>query len=58
MNQRSEFLKKVAPFDLLPEDVLEGLAELLKETKYGRDTFIYHQEVTKMRGVDIIVEGE
>ncbi len=58
MNERIAFLQTVAPFNLLPADVLEGLADLVKETKYNRDTFIYHQEVTKMRGVDIIVEGE
>ena len=58
MNEKTEFLKKAAPFNILPIDVLDGIAELLKETKYSRDTFIYHQEVTKMRGVDIIAEGE
>ncbi len=58
MNERIAFLQTVAPFNLLPADVLEGFADLVKETKYTRDTFIYHQEVTKMRGVNILAEGE
>ncbi|MHA6249959.1 DUF294 nucleotidyltransferase-like domain-containing protein [Pontibacter sp. CAU 1760] len=53
-----EFLKTVKPFHELSEDVLLGVAELLEEVRYTKDTPIYHQEVTKMRGVDIIVAGE
>ncbi|RDV13671.1 CBS domain-containing protein [Pontibacter diazotrophicus] len=58
MNNQLEFLKTVRPFNVLSEDVLHGVAELLQEVKYTKDTPIYHQEVTKMRGVDIIAEGE
>lgn len=55
---RAEFLKKVVPFNLLPEDVLVSVADLLHEVTYSKDTLIYQQEVTKMKGVDIIVSGE
>ncbi|MGV3509712.1 MAG: DUF294 nucleotidyltransferase-like domain-containing protein [Sphingobacteriaceae bacterium] len=58
MNQRVEFLKTVKPFNLLPDDVLAGIAELLELVKYNKETVIYQQEVTKMKGVDLIVEGE
>jgi CBS domain-containing protein len=58
MKDKLEFLKSVRPFDVLPEDVLLGVVELLQEVRYTKDTPIYHQEVTKMRGVDIIAEGE
>jgi len=58
MHKRIEFLKKSRPFDSLPEDVLRTVSELLIEVKYNKDTVIYQQEVTKMRGVDIIAEGE
>ncbi|MFD3001549.1 DUF294 nucleotidyltransferase-like domain-containing protein [Pontibacter toksunensis] len=58
MNNQLEFLKTVQPFNVLSEDVLQGVAELLQEVIYTKDTPIYHQEVTKMRGVDIIAEGE
>lgn len=58
MNERLNFLKTVRPFDLLADDVLQSVLELLQEVKYTKDTVIYHQEATKMRGVDIIVEGE
>lgn len=57
MNKRLEFLKTVVPFNTLPHDVLEGVAEQLKEVYYKKDTTIYQQDVTMMKGVDIIVEG-
>ncbi len=57
MNSKVEFLKTVAPFDLLPEHVLDEVAEQLQEIRYSKDTVIYQQEITKMRGVDIIAEG-
>jgi len=58
MNKRFEFLKKVKPFNILPEKVLLTVSELLTEVKYSKDVLIYQQELTKMKGVDIIVEGE
>ena len=58
MINRVEFLSKVEPFNLLNAQVLFQIAEKLQEVTYTRDTLIYRQEVTKMRGVDIIVEGE
>lgn len=57
MNNRFEFLKKVTPFNLLPNDVLLGVVDLLQEVKHTTEAIIYHQEVSKMKGVDIIVEG-
>jgi len=58
MNNKVEFLKHSAPFDILPEHVLEEVADELQEIRYSKDTVIYQQEITKMRGVDIIAEGE
>ncbi|WP_256009985.1 DUF294 nucleotidyltransferase-like domain-containing protein [Desertivirga xinjiangensis] len=58
MNSRFDILKKVKPFNLLPEKVLHTVSELLVEVKYNKDILIYQQEITKMKGVDIIVEGE
>ncbi|MCX2741181.1 DUF294 nucleotidyltransferase-like domain-containing protein [Pontibacter anaerobius] len=58
MRDKLDFLKTVKPFNLLPEEVLLGVADLLQEVRYTKDTAIFHQEVTKMKGVDLIVEGE
>jgi CBS domain-containing protein len=58
MTDRLTFLKKVTPFNLLPDEVLLGVADLLQEIKYTKEAVIYQQEVTKMKGVDIIVAGE
>lgn len=58
MNDRLEFLKTVKPFNLLPEDVLQGVAGLLQEVRHSKETIIYYQDVSKIRGVELIVEGE
>jgi CBS domain-containing protein len=58
MNTRLEVLKNAIPFNTLPEDVLIGVADLLEAVRYNKEAIIYHQEVTKMNGVDIIVKGE
>ncbi len=53
-----EILKNTKPFDLLPESLLRGISESLIQTSYTRDTLAYRQEVTEVKGVDIIVNGE
>jgi len=58
MESRLDFLKSVTPFNLLQEDVLINITKLLEEVRYTKDAVIYKQEVTPMKGVDIIVEGE
>lgn len=57
MKDRVEFLKTVTPFHLLPDEVLASVAEKLEKVSYTKDTTIYQQEVTKLKGVDIIVKG-
>lgn len=52
-----EFLKTTKPFDLLPLDLLTGVATVLEQIEYGRELVIYLQEVTQIKGIDIIVEG-
>jgi CBS domain-containing protein len=58
MNEQFNFLKSVKPFGLLPDDVLLGVADLLQEVRHPKESIIYLQDESKMRGVDIIVEGE
>ena len=58
MSEKLDFLRTVTPFDRLPEEVLAEVAEALEEVHYPREAIIYQQGVTKMRGLDIIVEGE
>ncbi|MGI4874103.1 MAG: DUF294 nucleotidyltransferase-like domain-containing protein [Janthinobacterium lividum] len=57
MTDRLAFLRTVAPFDRLPPEVLEEVAALLEEVVYTRQTLIYRQGETKLRGVDLIIEG-
>ncbi|MEO5891311.1 MAG: DUF294 nucleotidyltransferase-like domain-containing protein [Ferruginibacter sp.] len=58
MDNRLNFLKTVVPFNLLPDDVLQDTAAMLTETRFKKDGIIYRQEVSKMKGIDIIVAGE
>jgi CBS domain-containing protein len=58
MNPKYEFLKTVPPFNLLPDEVLLGVADLLEEVQHPKEGILYLQDVTKLKGVDIIVRGE
>lgn len=58
MDSRVNFLKTVAPFNLLSPEVLGNVASLLNETRFRKDGIIYRQEISRMKGIDIIVEGE
>lgn len=58
MNERVKYLQSITPFNLLPVEVLQGVAEQLQEVSYSKDKIIYQQEISKLKGVDIIVKGE
>ena len=58
MSEKLDFLRTVVPFDRLPADVLAEVAEGLEEVRHPREAIIYYQDVTKLRGLDILVEGE
>jgi CBS domain-containing protein len=57
MTDRLAFLRTVEPFHLLPPEVLEEVAALLQEVTHPREALIYRQGETKLRGVDLIIEG-
>jgi len=57
MTDRLTFLRTVPPFDQLPLEVLEEVAGLLEEVVHPREAVIYRQGATKLRGVDLVVEG-
>jgi CBS domain-containing protein len=50
-------LRTVEPFNLLPPEVQEEVASLLVEVIHPRETIIYRQGESKLRGVDLIVSG-
>lgn len=58
LTDRIKFLKSVEPFDKLPEKVLQGVAESMKEVRHKKNTFIYHQDLTELDGIDVIMEGQ
>lgn len=58
MNNKIDFLKAIAPFNQLPDEILIGIADVLQEIHYPKDALIYKQELTKLKGVDIIIDGE
>ncbi|MDQ2769662.1 MAG: DUF294 nucleotidyltransferase-like domain-containing protein [Bacteroidota bacterium] len=58
MSDKLDFLRTVSPFDRLPADVLAEVAEGLTEVRHPREATIYFQDETRLRGLDILVEGE
>ncbi|WP_419801266.1 DUF294 nucleotidyltransferase-like domain-containing protein [Mucilaginibacter sp.] len=52
-----EFLKTTVPFSLLPAEVLESLPQQMQKITYSQENVIYQQEITKMKGVDLIMSG-
>ena len=58
MDNCISFLKSVVPFNLLPAEELEATAAVLSEVRYNKEGIIYRQGVSKLKGIDIIVEGE
>lgn len=58
MDNRIAFLKTVVPFNLLPDAEMENTAASLIEVRYPKDGIIYRQGVSKLKGIDIIAEGE
>ena len=57
MTDKFQFLKTVKPFNALPDDVLEGVAELLQEVKHKKERLLYLQDQSRLSGIDIIVSG-
>ncbi|UZR95466.1 DUF294 nucleotidyltransferase-like domain-containing protein [Chondrinema litorale] len=58
MNDQLEFLKTVKPFDVLPDDVLLEVIDLLEDVYYSKEKVIYLQDESKMKGIEILVDGE
>ena len=57
MDNRLTFLRTVVPFNLLPEEVVRGVLDLLEEEEHPREKLLYEQGTSKLRSLDIIVEG-
>jgi len=55
--EQLDFLKKTEPFNLLPEEALASTAQQLQKVTYDKEIVIYQQEITKMKGVDVIISG-
>jgi len=58
MLDKLNFLKQTKPFNLLDELVLTDLANSLEEIAYPDDTLVFEQGVQKLKGIQIITEGE
>lgn len=58
MENKLSFLLSIPPFSGLPIEVVNSIAEALEEVSYTKDKLVYQQEITRMKGVDIVVEGE
>jgi len=52
-----EFLQETAPFNQLPDAVIEATAAKLEKKVFDKEQVLYEQEISKLRGVDIVVSG-
>lgn len=52
-----EAIKKIVPFNLLPDGVIEPLLENFILIKYTHTEILYEQGISKLKGVDLIFEG-
>ncbi|RKD92710.1 DUF294 nucleotidyltransferase-like domain-containing protein [Mangrovibacterium diazotrophicum] len=58
METQIAFLRRVAPFNLLPENVLGDLARMMERKEYASETTVYTQDESEVTGVEVIVSGE
>ncbi|PZP51145.1 MAG: signal transduction protein [Pseudopedobacter saltans] len=52
-----EFLQNTSPFNQLPDAVIENVAAKLEKKVFSKDQVLYEQEISKLRGVDLLVSG-
>lgn len=57
MNEKLTFLQTTTPYNLLPPDVLQELAEVLEEVHYEHMEVVYQQHRSRVDGLDILAEG-
>ncbi len=57
MVNRIEFLKKVPPFNILPDTVLSEVSDVMQVKVFERQETVYHQDKSELDAIDIIAEG-
>ncbi|TCD04254.1 CBS domain-containing protein [Pedobacter frigidisoli] len=57
MVDKLHFLHHIAPYNLLPDDVLEEISNQLEIIDYNKETKVYDQGNQKIKGIEIIVSG-
>jgi CBS domain-containing protein len=57
MTNTKEFLRNTSPFNLLPTEALDFVAENVKYVKFEHNQTIYHQHKTTIVSIDLIYTG-
>ncbi len=57
VKSKEELLASVTPFNLLPENEIRNLAGVVEDHVFKKEKIQYHQDYTKLKSVDVIVEG-
>ncbi|RZL58768.1 MAG: CBS domain-containing protein, partial [Pedobacter sp.] len=57
MEDKLKFLKATAPYSILPDEIQSSLADALEEQIYQEYTQVFVQGTQKVKGIQIIVEG-
>lgn len=51
------FIKNTTPFDLLPDEAIDKIMDAGKQEHAKKESLIYHQNYTKLKWIDILLEG-
>ncbi len=57
MVNKVEFLKNLAPFNILPETVLKEVSDMMKHHIFKEEKTVYTQDKTSLDTVDIVIKG-
>ena len=57
MKEKIDFLAATLPYSVLPDQVLEELANLVEEVDFPENTRLFDEGSHKVKGVHIIMEG-
>jgi len=57
MENKTDFLQQIAPFNALPESILAEVASMMTIRTFENEETVYLQDKSKLETVDIIVKG-
>lgn len=57
MENKTDFLQQIAPFNALPESILSEVSSMMTIRTFDKEETVYLQDKSKLETIDIIVKG-